>query len=611
MSFSKPANLSGTHTDPATNNTFPFPDNLSPENYSTEPITPNKLVIYQILLRLFGNKNTRNKYYGTAAENGVGKFNDITERALVEIKKLGATHIWFTGLMEHATTTNYAAHGIAPDAPNLVKGLAGSPYAIKDYYDVCPDFAEEVPNRMAEWQALLTRTHVLGLKAIIDFIPNHVARSYSSDAKPAGIQDFGTTDNTKISFSPQNNFYYLPNQPLVLPTTPYIPEEILAETNIKFMEFPAKVSGNDVFSATPSVNDWFETIKLNYGIDLQNDHTRYFNPVPDTWLKMRHILDFWARQGVDGFRCDMAEMVPVEFWAWVIPQIKALRPGIIFIAEIYQPHHYHSYIQVGQFDFLYDKVGLYDSLRRLITGNGETSEITRAWSQESRSIASHMLRFLENHDEQRIASKFFAGNPWSAVPAMTLAATLSTGPVLIYSGQEVGEPALGSAGFQREDGRTTIFDYWGVPEHQKWMNGGLFDGAELSNDQINLREFYSRLLNLSHSLEAIKAGYFYLLNPESEAGHKNNSYAYLRFTATQKLIIILNFDLHHYQEITIPLSMAEKLLIFGEANLFTLTDLLTISPVVKSGDPLSTETNALKFNLPPFSAYIFRVQTIH
>ena len=582
-------------------------DLLSPDNYIIEPIIGNKLIIYQLMTRLFGNKNTTNQYYGSIEENGVGKFNDITDVALAEIKKLGATHVWFTGILEHATMTDFTAYGIKPDYAGVVKGRAGSPYAVKDYYDVSPDLAVSVPNRMAEFEALLARTHTQHLKAIIDFIPNHVARTYQSDACPPGTEDFGALDNVALSFDPQNNFYYLPGQKLVVPSD-YKPlgERETVAASVPFEEYPAKVTGNDVFSATPSINDWFETIKLNYGVDIQNNRAPYFEPTPSTWRKMRDILLFWTRKGVDGFRCDMAEMVPVEFWAWVIPQVKAINPEIIFIAEIYNSQQYHNYIHTGKFDFLYDKVGLYDSLRWLMEGHGNTADITKCWKEETYGISSHMLRFLENHDEQRIASPQFADNPWTAVPAMTVAATLSTGPVMIYFGQEVGEPGKGAEGFQGDDGRTSIFDYWGVPEHQKWMNNGRFDGGQLSAEQINLRSFYQQLLQLTQTQEALQIGQFYQMHPLVN-GHAHHSkiYAYIRHTVQQRLLIVVNFDLYHTLDITIPVAAAEKQLLFGQSLALNLTDLLLFSP--DSGVKCLTDNahTIISLHLPPLSAYIF------
>lgn len=589
---------------------------LSPDNYSDEPVIDNKLIIYQIFTRLFGNQKTTNKTYGTLEENGVGKFNDITEKALAEIKKLGTTHVWYTGIIEHATMTDYTAFEIKTDDADVVKGRAGSPYAIKDYYDVDPDLAVDVKNRMAEFEALVNRTHQQGLKVIIDFVPNHVARTYHSNARPPGVEDFGAHDNTHVSFSPQNNFYYIPGQQLVVPKeyNPFGAGIKGPQEDGKFIENPAKVTGNDVFSATPTINDWFETIKLNYGVDIQHHRTKHFDPIPDTWLKMRDILLFWAKKGVDGFRCDMAEMVPVEFWAWIIPQIKNYKQNIIFIAEIYNPHEYHNYIRQGKFDFLYDKVGLYDSLRRLMEGKGTTADITKSWKEETRGIASHMLRFLENHDEQRIASDQFAGTPWAAIPAMTVSTTLASGPVMLYFGQEVGEPGKGTEGFQGEDGRTSIFDYWGVPEHQKWMNNGQFDGGGLSPEQIELRNFYRQLLNLVREEEALRTGQFYMLHPHSVGDHGHGThkiYAYLRHTPKKKLLIVVNFDQNQNIQANIPIHEPELKLLASNHKILKFNDLLKASPDPEIKYTTSEKTSHvvgyITLKLPPFSAYIFNL----
>ncbi|RZK38244.1 MAG: alpha-amylase [Hymenobacter sp.] len=513
-------------------------------NTTDETPIDNKLVIYQMLPRLFGNKVALNKTYGTIAENGSGKFNDINDLALTKIKELGVSHIWYTGIVEHATMTAYP--GLPADDADVVKGRAGSPYAIRDYYDVDPDLAVVVNNRMAEFDALVRRTHAHGLKVIIDFIPNHVARSYHSDAKPAGVVDLGAQDDRTQAFAPNNNFYYVPGKHFVVPSgyNPLGPLQGPHEDG-KYTEFPAKATGNDVFSAAPSLNDWFETVKLNYGVDYQHGRKTYFDPIPDTWLKMRDILVFWAQKNVDGFRCDMAEMVPVEFWAWVIPEIKKVKPGIIFTGEAYNAQEYAKYINQGRFDFLYDKVGLYDGLRRLMRQEGTPADITHVWKTESRGFGSHMLRFLENHDEQRIASYDFATDPRRAIPAMVVSATLASGPIMLYMGQEVGEPAHGVPGFNTGDGRTTLFDYWGVPEHQKWMNQGKFDGAKLSTEQRQLRDFYQRLLTLAGSSEAIRQGKFYELQDANNLGKEydqNKLYCFVRYAAGQKVLVVVNFS---------------------------------------------------------------------
>ena len=516
---------------------------MDPAHTTEEAPADNKMVVYQMLVRLFGNKVTTNAYYGSRDENGVGKFRDITDGALTELKKLGVSHVWYTGVLEHATMTDYSAEGIRPDDPDIVKGRAGSPYAIKDYYDVDPDLAVDVRKRMAEFEDLVSRTHRHGLKVLIDFVPNHVARTYHSDAKPAGVEDFGASDDKTRAFDVKNDFYYIPGRHFVVPEGTNAGGDDFTSPlkDGRFDEFPAKATGNNVFSERPSLGDWSETIKLNYGVDHANNKT-FFDPVPPVWLKMRDILVFWAGKNVDGFRCDVAEMVPVEFWSWVIPEVKKVRPDILFLAEAYNPAEYGKFLHTGKFDLLYDKVGLYDAIKRLIRNepNADVKDITRVWKEESRGFSSRMLRFLENHDEERVASAGFAGDPWLAVPGMVVSATLSGGPVMIYFGQEVGEPGKGKEGFGGEDNRTTIFDYWGDPEHQKWMSNGASDAGQLSGDQKMLRGFYGRLLNLCRTSEAIREGRFYELTGQN--GFNNRMYAFLRYTAKERLLIVANFD---------------------------------------------------------------------
>ena len=516
-----------------------------------ESTTKDKMVVYQMMTRLFGNQKTANVPWGTLEENGVGKFADINSKALTELKALGITHVWYTGAIEHAVLTDYTAFGIPLDDADVVKGRAGSPYAIKDYYDVNPDLATEVPNRMAEFEALVKRTHDVGLKVLIDFVPNHVSRGYSSDAKPAGVEDFGAGDNTDVFFDNQNNFYYLPGEAFQVPEG----YQSLGEHNFptkdgKFTEMPAKVTGNDKVSASPDINDWFETVKLNYGVNLRTGE-KAFEPVPDTWVKMRDILSYWLSKGVDGFRCDMAEMVPAEFWGWAIPQIKEQNPAVVFIAEIYNPAAYGTYIDTARFDYLYDKVQLYDTLRHIVEGHGEVANIPGVM-EALKPVDDHMLRFLENHDEQRIASPDFAGDPMKAWPAMVLSATIGNGPVMIYFGQEVGEPGAGEEGFGAEDGRTTIFDYWGVPEHQKWLNGGAFDGGLLSGEQKALRKHYQTLLNLVNQSPVFAQGsYRDLLALQQD--FPDDVYAFLRETESEAWLVVANFGAERKEAVKIQL----------------------------------------------------------
>lgn len=495
------------------------------------------MIIYQVLPRLFGNQNDTCKCGGTIEENGVGKFADFTSKVLHEIRMLGCTHIWYTGVIEHATQTDYSRYGIEPDNAFVVKGRAGSPYAIKDYYDVDPDLAVNISDRMREFEELVVRTHDEGLKVIIDFVPNHVARRYRSDAKPAGVTDLGENDNTGVHFDPQNNFYYIPRQE-------FQPQFYVGEGDRKYCEYPAKATGNDCFGAYPNRDDWYETVKLNYGVDYLHGRRRCFDPIPDTWFKMRDILLFWSGKGVDGFRCDMAEMVPVEFWGWVIPQIKKAYSGIDFIAEVYNPHEYRYYIEGGKFDYLYDKVGLYDLLRSIVNGHAAASQITRCW-QSLDGITAHMLNFLENHDEQRIASPNFAGDPFRAYPALIVSAMMNVNPMMIYFGQELGEQAADAEGFSGLDGRTTIFDYWSIRSVRTWFAGGKCSVAALTPEQKELRRRYKQVLTLCNKELAIREGAFFDLmyvngnNPDFDT---RKQYAFLRKKDNDLLVIIVNFD---------------------------------------------------------------------
>ena len=492
-----------------------------------------KPIIYQIFTRLFGNDNTQCVHNGGIEQNGCGKLADFTPEALAAIKELGTTHVWYTGVIEHATQTDYSAYGIRPDHKATVKGKAGSPYAIKDYYDIDPDLATDVPCRMKEFTQLVKRTHDAGLKMIIDFVPNHVARCYHSDAKPKSVVDLGAKDDTSVFFSPKNNFYYLPGTTLG------------GEVDWQdYEESPARATGNNRFDACPSRNDWYETVKLNYGVNYLEGERTDFYPFPSTWLKMRDILLFWAKKGVDGFRCDMAEMVPFQFWGWVIPIIKEKYPHIIFIAEVYNTWEYYNYVKHGKFDYLYDKVGLYDTLVGIIRHQQSATDITRTW-QNLGELRSHMLHFMENHDEQRLASDFIVGHGRPALPAMLVSATIDTCPTMLYFGQELGERGMDEEGYSGRDGRTTIFDYWSVDTIRRWRDCGTFSGRELNDGERDLRSYYSRLLHIARDERAISEGDFFDLmyvNPHTAAFNPHRHYAFLRKHDDELLLIVANFD---------------------------------------------------------------------
>ncbi|MBK9291219.1 MAG: alpha-amylase family protein [Bacteroidetes bacterium] len=495
--------------------------------------------IYQLFPRLFGNTSAQQRFNGTIGENGCGRFSHISSRAIEALRELGITHIWLTGIIRHAKLTSYSGYGIPDSHPALVKGRAGSPYAIMDYYDVDPDLADDVPRRMQEFEALVQRIHDAGLKVMIDFIPNHVARQYKSLQRPPDTADLGENDNKNLGFDPQNNFYYLVGQTFVPPKR----ENPMYHSEELYLEQPARVTGNDCFSPTPSITDWFETVKLNYGVDYFHFLEQHFDPVPDTWHKMLGILQYWAEKGIDGFRTDMAEMVPVAFWKWAISNLKDKFPGLLFVAEVYQPGRYHDYAGAG-FDFLYDKVGLYDKLINIMCHGHEAKDLSQCWRQ-TEGLNHRMLRFLENHDELRLASWQAGIRPLSALPALAVAAFMHPCAFMIYNGQESGETAAGATGFSGDDGRTSIFDYCAMRQHQQWFNQGACDGALLTYDQKLLRQAYQEILQARLTLPALREGLFYDLmwaNPWFTNFDPRFVYAFLRYSTHQRLVIVANFN---------------------------------------------------------------------
>ncbi len=510
-----------------------------------------KVVIYQVLPRLFGNSNTTRKENGTLEENGCGKLNYFTDAVLARIHDMGFTHIWYTGVIRHATQTNYSSYGIPTQHAEVVKGKAGSPYAITDYYDIDPDLAENVSMRMSEWESLIERTHKAGMKVIMDFVPNHVAREYHSIRKPAGVRDLGEDDDKNMHFSIQNNFYYTwgdldLNE--VRQSRPAFTAYAAKDAKIfePYTECPAKATGNDRFDNRPSVNDWYETVKLNYGIDYCDAGGRsyHYEPVPNTWGKMTDILLYWAGKGVDGFRCDMAEMVPTAFWSYATQILKARYPEIVVIGEVYDPNQYRNYVKAG-FDYLYDKVGMYDCLRGVIRGERPAASITHEW-QVVDDIRDHMLYFLENHDEQRIASDFFCGNAEKAIPAAALSLFFQKNPFMLYSGQEFGERGMDKEGFSGEDGRTTIFDYWS-PETlaHAYQAPGSPAAHQQSVASKALAAQYRQLLRLANEERAIREGDTFDLmyvNPQSEHFDPRCHFAFLRKKGGEAMLVVLNFS---------------------------------------------------------------------
>ncbi|MCL1078697.1 alpha-amylase [Parashewanella spongiae] len=540
-----------------------IPENTK-SNESKVSDEQGKIVLYQMFTRLFGNKNTTNKPWGTLEENGVGKFNDINDNALKAIKGLGANYVWYTGVLHHDLVRDYTDIGISNDDPEVIKGRAGSPYAVKDYYNVNPDMAVNPANRLQEFEALIQRTHKYGLKAVIDIVPNHIARNYQSISKPAGVEDFGANDKPELGYHRDNNFYYVEGQDFVLPEWLEGYQVLGGEKHPlidgEFVESPAKWTGNGSRKAQPHFYDWYETVKVNYGVRPDgsfdfprlpaeyaekgiSEHFEFWKgkDVPNSWVKFKDIALYWTAKGVDGFRYDMAEMVPVEFWSYMNSHIKMQNPDAFLLAEIYQPEIYNDFIKLGKMDYLYDKVDLYDRLKEVIQ-NKRNTDVLDDVAVKYTEIDEHLLHFLENHDEQRIASHEFAGNPEKALPAMVVSATLGKGPTMIYFGQTVGEKGEGDAGFGKSS-RTSLFDYWGVPAHQQWMNDGKFDGAKLSNKQKQLQAYYSKLLNFTRNASALTGEWVntHKVNKE-QAGYSEDIYSYARFDDKQKLLVLANFS---------------------------------------------------------------------
>lgn len=549
----------------------------------TEPVKP---VVYQVFTRLFGNTQTANIPWGTKEQNGVGKFADFNDAALKGIKELGTTHVWYTGVLHHALVGDYTEYGIKQDDPDVVKGRAGSPYAIKDYYDVNPDLAVNVTNRIEEFSALIERTHDHDMKVIIDIVPNHVARDYHSTAKPNGVKDFGEQDDTRKDYDVNNNFYYVPGESFQVPSSDSY--QVLGGNSHpladgKFNETPAKWTGNGARSPQPDINDWYETVKVNYGVKpdgsldfptlpkaLENqDYRAHYafwqdKELPNSWYKFRNIALYWLDKGVDGFRYDMAEMVPVEFWSFLNSSIKMHKPDAFLLAEVYNPLMYRTYIHQGKMDYLYDKVGFYDTLKAIMQGKQAASSIFNA-QQKVADIEQHMLHFLENHDEQRIASPDFAGDAAWGKPAMVVSHLISRSPSLLYFGQDVGEDGSENAGFGSPT-RTSIFDYIGVPAHQAWMNNGKFDGGQLTAEQAQLRQYYISIMALN-DLPAIVAGdmaQLMITGSDSVVG-------FVRTLGQQSLWVLSNFS-QQAQTVTITLTPNQATMLKPNSTLYDLLE---------------------------------------
>lgn len=601
--------------------------NMQAQTDSSDTLTEKKIVVYQVFTRLFGNQNTTNKPWGTLEENGVGKFNDFTDKALKEIKDLGVTHVWYTGVPHHALVNDYTKYGISNDDPDVVKGRAGSPYAVKDYYNVNPDLAVDPAKRLQEFEALIKRTHKQGLKVVIDIVPNHIARKYEGKSNPKGVRDFGADDDKTVEYKRDNNFYYIPNSKFEVPTDGnYKPlgGENHALADGKFEEIPAKWTGNGSRLAKPDINDWYETVKINYGV--KPDGTKDFPALPDgfdkkdyqahyefwkdksvpsSWVKFRDIALYWIAKGVDGFRYDMAEMVPVEFWSYMNSAVKMKNPNAFLLAEVYNPNEYRNYLHLGKMDYLYDKVQLYDTLKNIVQGRGLPQHLTGI-QEDLKDIEHNMLHFLDNHDEQRLASPEFAGDAKKGKPLMVVSATISSSPTMIYFGQEVGEPGALDAGFGKHS-RTSIFDYVGVPHHQRWMNGGKFDGGQLKPEEKELRDFYKRLLNFTIKSDALMGEFLSLQedNLGANLGYDFGLYSFVRWSEKEKLVIITNFNQNTAVncEVIVPADVVKKMNL--KDGTFVLKDQLYGNS--QSELKISNGVGKFKLSIQPGESFIYKL----
>lgn len=493
-----------------------------------------KVIIYQMLPRLWGNIGGKNIKNGTLKDNGCGKFSSIDTISLEYLRSLGVSHVWYTGIIRHATAEDSA--GCTPSSADWVKGRAGSPYSITDYYDVNPYLADEPENRMEEFHKLVERTHAAGLKVIIDFVPNHVARDYGRFAAahpaPTGMAALGESDDKSVHWKDSNDFFYYPGIPLALPIQ-----------NQTYMEMPAMASGNS-YTSSPGVNDWYDTIKLNYC----DTHT-------ETWEKMYDIVNFWAGQGVDGFRCDMVELVPPAFFKWLISRIKKDRPDLLFVAEVYQKTLYSKYIREIGFDLLYDKSGIYDTLRAIVEKNAKDSgvpiedwqsakRITWNW-QSLGDLQPYMLNFLENHDEQRFASDFFGCDARNSYAALYTALYLNNASFMLYAGEEVGERGMDNEGFSGRDGRTSIFDWWApssLTRLYKYIHG---EKEALAPEEDTMLDTYRKALKFAAEDNAVSKGTFYDLcycNYASDGFNPDRHFAFLRDFEDETLLIVCNFS---------------------------------------------------------------------
>jgi len=387
------------------------------------------MTIYQVLTRLWGG----------------GRFSSFDLPSLEYFKSIGVDVVWYTGVVRHSTGKPF------------VKGDPGSPYSISNYKDVNPYLADNEESRLDEFKSLIKRTHALGMKVLIDFIPNHVSPDNVDGIPVKGYCDY----------------------------------------------------------------DWTDTVKIDY-----DD--------PRTVPMLSDILRYWAGLGVDGFRCDMVELVPVRAMSELISSTKAAYPSTTFIAEVYEMNSYGRYVDAG-FDLLYDKSGLYDSLRDILCNSLTARSITWNW-QRLGPLQGNMLNFLENHDERRLASPAFAGCARKGYAATALAALFNSASIMVYFGQEVGESASESS-----DGRTSIFN-WCRPESVGRLHGEIHSFGSLLSAERETMAKYREIL-LAASSAPCRGGQNYdLCFMQGDGFDPDRHFAFVRFDANRTALVVCNFS---------------------------------------------------------------------
>ena len=396
-----------------------------------------KQIIYQALPRLWGK----------------GHFSDWTGKAFSYLKALGVDYLWLTGVPRHESGTPFT------------KGCPGSPYAIIDWYDVNPYLADNEDKRMHEFELLIKRAHLAGIKIMIDYIPNHVGRSYAGD-----LPCFDHCDG-----------------------------------------------------------DWTDTRKVNW-----ND--------PSTVDKMVDILCFWANKGIDGFRCDMVELVSAEALGEVVRRTRSAFPGLVFVAETYIKENYRRYLSTSSIDILYDKSGSYDILRAISNGNCSATALTSNWQWQA-EIQGAMLNFLENHDEQRLASRFWNNGrryPWAELAFSVL---FNEASFMLYYGQEWMDDAA-----ETDNGRTSIYDFTspsGVRRAAHFARTGkaikLNDAAD--TDSLDCYRRYLELMQTAASPLMRQGSNWDLCYLQNDCKwNRDNMFAFARYDGHGAAVVICNFS---------------------------------------------------------------------